>query len=77
MDAQFYLYFPSENGARDAAARLNQQGYGVTVRPGADDINWLALASRSLADDTELDEAEEALEQLASNLGGEYDGYER
>jgi hypothetical protein len=76
LDVDFYLYFPQEDDAEKAAETLRVEGYAVVTRLGADETNWLALASRQVAD-TELGAAEERLEQLAASLGGEYDGYER
>jgi len=76
VDVDFYLYFPSEDGAQNAADALRAEAYAVETRLGADDVNWLALATRSLSDD-DLDAAEERLSELAELLGGEYDGFER
>jgi Regulator of ribonuclease activity B len=72
----FYLYFADEATADSAASQLREREYEVTVRPGADDENWLALATRVIADD-HLDEAEEELVELAESLGGEFDGFDR
>jgi hypothetical protein len=72
----FYLYFPDEDNAGTAAARLRESGYSVESRLGADNENWLVLASRELSDQ-DFEVAEESMEELASSLGGEYDGYER
>jgi hypothetical protein len=82
--AEFNLYFSTESAAQDAAARLDRDGYSVTVHPGADKTDWLAnnphswlvLARRSIADADELDHAEEALDQLAADFGGEFDGHD-
>jgi hypothetical protein len=75
-DASFYLYFPQRADADAAADELRARGFQVTVREGADDISWLALA-RGDAADGELGEIEDAMEELAAEHGGEYDGYER
>jgi hypothetical protein len=75
-EVNFYLYIPAETKARDAAQTLEDQGYSVTVKPGADDTNWLALAAKAVSDD-DLDAAEEQLVELAESLGGEFDGYDR
>jgi len=72
----FYLYFADEATAEAAGSRLRQRGYEVAVRLGANDENWLALASRTVGDD-DLDEAEEELVELAESLGGELDGFDR
>jgi hypothetical protein len=72
----FYLYFPSESDALAAGSELRARGYDVVVRLGADDQNWLVLASRVISRD-ELDQAGKELSELAESLGGEFDGFER
>jgi len=70
------LYFPSQEGARRAGQRLEKEGYSVEVRPAGDDTSWLTLAKQKL-DSTQLPEQRrEHLTSLASELGGEYDGWE-
>lgn len=80
MRADFYLYFPTQQGAEQAATTLRGEGYAVVVRLAADDINWLALASREssaqLSSD-DLDAIENRMFALADLLGGDYDGFER
>jgi Regulator of ribonuclease activity B len=75
-DTRFYLYFPGRRDADAVAERLRARGLDVTVREGADDVSWLALARGDVADE-ELDELEEVMQELAAEHGGEYDGYER
>jgi hypothetical protein len=78
--ADFYLYFPSQERAQRAAETLRSEGYAVATRLGADETNWLALASldtpRQLSRG-DLDEIEKRLFALADSIGGEYDGFER
>jgi hypothetical protein len=76
LDVEFYLYFPQEDDAEKAAETLRAEGYAVVARLGADEKNWLALASQEVSDEG-LGAAEERMEQLAGSFGGEYDGYER
>ncbi|MDQ3777765.1 MAG: ribonuclease E inhibitor RraB [Actinomycetota bacterium] len=80
MRADFYLYFPSQQRAERAAETLRSEGYAVVTRLGADETNWLALASlespRRLSPG-DLDAIEERLFALAGSLGGDYDGFER
>ena len=73
--ASFYLYFPVEDDARSVGDRLSREGYDVVVRLGADDVNWLALAEKDI-EPAELDDFARALEAVASDRGGEYDGHE-
>lgn len=72
----FYLYFPDETKARTASARMEEMGYRVEVRLGADDINWLALGKKPLEDD-DSEQAQDDMLSLAEELGGDFDGYER
>jgi hypothetical protein len=76
VKVRFYLYFPRREDADEAGRRLREDGYDVAVDMGADDENWLALASADLGEE-EFEPAEGRLQKLAGELGGEYDGHER
>ncbi len=77
-----FLYFPTREGADDAASELRDDGYTVEVQPSADaDTDppnpWLALAKK----DTVIDEGTVTVmrpkfEALAATRSGEYDGWE-
>ena len=72
-----YLYFPKEDAARSAANVLRGEGYRVDVRVGADEVNWLALASHSIVPTPQtIAETTARMEKLAASLGGEYDGWQ-
>lgn len=72
-----YLYFPSKTAAEEAAASLRSEQYEVDVRPGADDVNWLALISHSIVPSSDaINKARSRLEEMALAMGGEYDGWE-
>ena len=71
----FYLYFPTEDGAQAAGEFCRAEGNSVDVRLGADDVNWLTLVRRDV-DRADFDAAECAFEDLARRFGGEYDGFE-
>ncbi len=80
MRADFFLYFPTAEGAERAAATLRGEGYSVATRLAADDTNWLALATREdpgPLSPGDLDAIEERMFALAGVLGGDYDGFER
>ncbi len=80
MRADFFLYFPTAEGAERAAATLRSEGYRVVTRLAADDRNWLALASREdpgRLSPGDVDSIEERMFALAGALGGDYDGFER
>jgi hypothetical protein len=75
VNASFYFYFPARASADELANALGNEGFEVEVRMGADDVNWLALATKQIGP-AELDELEERFEELAESHGGEYDGNE-
>ncbi len=72
-----YLYFPTEQAAQSAAATLKAEGYDVEVKLGADDTNWLVLASHVIVPKpSALSVVINRMERLASSLGGDFDGWE-
>jgi hypothetical protein len=72
-----YLYFRKKSSANKAANRLREDDFLVSVRMGADKENWLALATKALPTDSdEMDNVRDKMEQLADELGGEYDGWD-
>lgn len=76
MRVWHYLYFPSEQVAKQVAAALETQGYGVECRESPP--NWLVGARHMLAaDQGKLESAAAELGRLATVEGGEYDGWER
>ncbi|WNG41332.1 ribonuclease E inhibitor RraB [Archangium minus] len=59
------------------AAQLAAQGYEVTSRKSADEKNWLVLAEHDVSPAGQaFGSAREALERLAREHSGQYDGYE-
>ncbi len=75
MNVGFHLYFPSEPEARRAAETLKGEGYAVEVRPSADAVDWITLASAEI-DDKDFDKTEAHMESLARSMGGRFDGFE-
>jgi len=73
----FYLYFPAKTDADDVGLRLQEEGFDVTVRLGADDASWLVLAQTTMVpEQRHLQELRRKFVTLADSLGGEYDGWE-
>jgi regulator of ribonuclease activity B len=74
---EFFLYLPAEAPAREAARRLEAEGYAVKVEPGAQGSGqWLCRATRSLVPrHATLAAIRVRLRALAAELGGEYDGW--
>ena len=44
-----YLYFPARPAADEVAATLSAHGFTTDERRGADGLNWLVLASHTIA----------------------------
>jgi len=72
-----YLYFATQADADEAAKLLLARGWRVVVTPGTDGTNWLALATQPARGDEEMGPLWEELTALASQFGGNYDGWER
>lgn len=74
----FYLYFPTESGAKWAADRLAYMKFQVEVRPPQENIpQWQLLATRSMRPDVkELEELRAEFNDLTAIQHGVYDGWE-
>ncbi|TMF93821.1 MAG: ribonuclease E inhibitor RraB [Chloroflexi bacterium] len=72
-----YLYVPDEARGRRAASELLEAGYRVEVRPAATRPSWLTLAKIDMVPRSDnITMIRQRFEALASQLGGEYDGWE-
>ena len=68
---------PDEAGAQVAAQRMAREGDEIEVRLGSDHPNWLCLITRTMMPDrAALLDLRHQLTALATELGGEYDGWE-
>jgi len=73
----FYLYHPEESGAEQICGQLRAQDFEIAVREGAVEGQWLCLASLSFIPSIEkLSELQGVFDDLISQYGGEYDGWE-
>jgi Regulator of ribonuclease activity B len=70
-----YLYFPEKSNAERAAVKLREKGWDVEVRMGPGGENWLALAKQPAPIAEPIEEVRYELEELADELGGQYDGW--
>jgi len=70
-----YLYFPKRHNAEQAADQLRTEGWIVELRMGADGKNWLVLAKQPAPIEESIGDVRDKLEDLAEELGGEYDGW--
>ena len=72
-----YLYVPDEASAKQAASELLAASYRVEVRPAAVRPSWLTLAKIDMVPSSDnIRMIRQRFEALASQLGGEYDGWE-
>ena len=73
----FYLYLPTELAAKQAAIKLNEREFTAQVRPGAKGDDWLCLATITIVPKTAApSEIGDLFDQVAAELGGEFDGWE-
>ena len=73
----FYLYFPLQSAAEQAATRMKQTGYTVKVDRGAKGDDWLCLGTKQVIPELSTIQAiTRDLNALAASLHGVYDGWE-
>ena len=76
-DVVNYLYLPDEAKAQEAGVELRAGGFTVQVRPAAKGPTWLARANKDMIPSREnIEKMRLQFEDLASRLGGDYDGWE-
>lgn len=74
--ATFYCYFQQRPSADEALLRVEQEGVRGEVVESADGSDWL-LRVRESASEERMAYVERLLKQVAEDLNGDYDGYER
>lgn len=73
-EIEFFLYFPTEVAALQAASELVDRGFETRVSPPLGDEKWLCLAPiQMMPDVAALMRLREQFNSLADLLGGEYD----
>jgi hypothetical protein len=73
----FYLYFPSESAAEQAAARIRQTGFAAEVKRAAKGDDWLCLGTKKVIHElSTIQGITRDLNELANSLHGDYDGWE-
>ena len=79
-EVSFWLYFPTEESARQAASRAQSAGLTPEVSPplkDSTDPKWLCLLyCPHIPDEGLLDGISEFCNQLASEFHGKFDGWE-
>ena len=73
----FYLYFPTQSVAEQAAPRIRDAGFLVEVRRAARGDTWLCFTTKTMVPDLlALQQVRRDFESLAASMNGEYDGWE-
>jgi Regulator of ribonuclease activity B len=73
---EFLFYFPSRVSADKASARLNAEGYTVSIEDGATGTRCVLQATRSMVPHLpELQALRSTLNELAAREGGLYDNW--
>lgn len=70
-----YLYFPTPERAQAVATALRDE-LEVTCEESAEGGEWLVLVEHEPASRDEFDSLRARLDRLATEYGGEYDGWE-
>jgi hypothetical protein len=71
-----FLYFPTEEDAREAEAELAAQGFAVDVNQSAKGAEWLCLATKEMVPEyPDLVALRRSLTALANKFNGIYDGW--
>jgi hypothetical protein len=73
---EFFLYFPTQAAAEQAASKIRDAGFHVEVRRAAKGADWLCCATKTMVPDLmALQKIRQDFSSLADSLGGEYDGW--
>ena len=70
-----FFYFPERSSADAAAKRLRAKGWTVNVSRAVGREDWLVLATDHWPNEEKFESEWQEMQQLAEELGGEYDGY--
>jgi hypothetical protein len=73
---EFFLYFPTQAVAEQAASRIRDEGFHVEVKRAAKGDDWLCYATKTMVPDLRaLQKIRQGFTSLANSLSGEYDGW--
>ena len=75
-EIEFFLYFPTREGAEEVASQIRVAGFEANVELSAKGDNWLCFATKKMVPDVEtLQRIRKEFDALCGRLGGEYDGW--
>jgi hypothetical protein len=73
---EFFLYFPFQAVADQAAAHIRDAGFQVNVERAAKGDDWLCFAVKSMVPDlSALQNIRKDFKRLAASLNGNFDGW--
>jgi regulator of ribonuclease activity B len=73
---EFFLYFPEQSDAEQAAPRIRDAGFQVDVRRAAQGSDWLCFATKTMVPELPvLQKIRSEFNSIAASLNGEYDGW--
>lgn len=73
---EFFLYFPSQTAAEQAALRIRDGGFEIDVRQAAKGADWLCFTTRTMIPKlSDLQQIRRDFESLTAVIGGDYDGW--
>jgi Regulator of ribonuclease activity B len=73
---RFFLYFPTQAAAEQAASKIRAAGYDVKVEPAATGSDWLCFTTKTMVPGLPaLRTIRIDFDNLAASLGGRYDGW--
>jgi hypothetical protein len=73
---EFFLYFPTQAIAEQAATQVRDAGFEAEVGSSAKGNDWLCLATRKMVPElAAMQRIRQNFNSLASSMGGEYDGW--
>jgi regulator of RNase E activity RraB len=73
---EFFLYFPTQPVADQAALTIRKAGFEVEARNAAQGDHWLCFATKTMVPElSDLQKIRGDFVRLAASMNGEYDGW--
>jgi len=73
---EFFIYAPNKDAAEKIATRIESDGFKSKIEKSESDQSWMVFAVKDMIpNEQKLVKIRANLEQVASSLGGEYDGW--
>lgn len=73
----FYFYFPNQKNAKLASGVLRREGFETDIHESSKPDSWDCIAYKEMVPEyVEIHDLRNWLEKIATDLNGEYDGWE-